>query len=193
MTTYILHGGKTSDTSSKNDPFFSEFTSNVEKGEVNILMCYWSRPKQNWHELFQRDSTKVIKQSSKITNFHIVENPSDLFNQLPSFDVLYVAGGDAEPIEKYYSNLTNLKNALENKVYIGSSMGAFLASTSYVLSLSDQNEHEVHQEVGLLPFNCLCHWDTEVDKNQKLKLFQSQAPQLPTLTLNEQQYIKIYL
>ena len=70
-------------------------------------------------------------------------------------------------------------------------MGAFLASTNYVLSLDSQNENEVHQGVGLIPINCVCHWDVENKQDKKLSLLQKHSPDIPILTLDEHKYVKI--
>lgn len=47
-TTYVLHGGKASKSS---ELYFKKFTSLVNKDEVKILMCYWSRKKSDWDSL----------------------------------------------------------------------------------------------------------------------------------------------
>jgi peptidase E len=129
MTTYLLHGGKTSVDNEQNDVFFRQFLDLVPKNDVKILMCYWARTQEEWKPLLMRDSEKIVRQTDKKVIFDMVDDPRDLFRKLPQADVLYVAGGDALPIERYYSDLSGLKKALEGKVYAGSSMGAFLVAS----------------------------------------------------------------
>lgn len=87
--------------------------------------------------------------------------------------------------------LGGLKEKLEGKIYAGSSMGAFLASKGYVLSSDGQDTNTVHEGVGLLPIQTLCHWDVENKKEQKLKLLKK-ASGLPILALDETKFVKIF-
>ena len=43
MTTYILHGGRTSKRNAQNEAFFAQFTELVAKETVTILLCYFSK------------------------------------------------------------------------------------------------------------------------------------------------------
>jgi peptidase E len=192
MTTYLLHGGKTSTDNAQNDAFFRQLVKLVPKDDVKILMCYWARPQEEWEPLLKRDSEKILRQTDKKVAFDLVNDPQDLFLKLPTTEVLYVAGGDAPPIERYYSDLSGLKHALDGKVYAGSSMGAFLASKNYVLSFDEQDSDTVHAGVGLLPLNTLVHWDKEMKKQEKLQLLKSVDPDTPIFTLNEFEWVTMY-
>ncbi len=186
-TTYVLHGGRTSKESPKNDKFYRLFTQLVEKDHVNILLCYWSREKSRWDELSKKDQVAIGRQTPKNVSFSIAEDPDDLFTKLVSHDVLFVAGGDAERIEPFLPQLNNLHEKLNNKVYIGSSMGAFIVSTNYVLSFEDQDSTNVHHGLGILPISTLCHWDIETKKKEKINMLKQKAPEIPILALDEQE------
>ncbi len=189
MTTFLLHGGATSKDLEGNNLFFGQFAELVNKSKIKVLMCYFSRPKENWQKLFDRDSVKVTNNTTKQVEFHIPEDAEDLKEKLPSFDVLYVAGGEAELIEPYYQELAFLKTDLEGKVYAGSSMGAFMASEGYVLSADAQESGSMHKGLGLLPIQTLCHWDVEDKKEVKLKLLSSDKP---ILALNEGEFVTMF-
>ncbi len=189
MTTYLLHGGGTSKDLPGNGRFFAQFTELVNRNEVKILLCYWSRNRDEWPKLTDRDTTKIKNNAIKQILFHVVEDLADRFSKIDDYDVLYVAGGDAEQLEPYYKDLSQLKEKLSGKVYAGSSMGTFLASESYVLSFDSQDSDNKHQGVGLLPIQTLCHWDVEVKKEMKLNLLDSDKP---IIVLNEGQFITIY-
>ena len=185
MTTFVLHGGRVSLPTPGSTQFYQHFTDLVPKDEVKILLCYWAREQSEWQEKFERDMQGIHKQTTKQVICTLVETPKNLFEKLPTYDVLYVAGGDAPPLERSYRELTGLKEQLQDKVFLGSSMGAFMASSNYVLSLEDQDEDTVHQGLSLLPINTLCHWDVEEKKERKLKLLQETKPYLPILALDE--------
>lgn len=191
MKTFLLHGGGTSKESEANDEFFHQFTALVDKPNVSILLCYWSRPKEHWDQLAQRDSAKILKKTNQSVEFHIVEDAADLFAQLANFDVLYVAGGHNERIEPYYQQLSKLGDALDGKIYAGSSMGAFLVSKQYVLSLDSQDTSTSRPGVGLLPIQVLCHWNVEPEKMRKLELLRASS-ELPIVTINESEFVTFY-
>lgn len=193
MTTFVLHGGATSSESPDNDLFFKQFTELVDKDEVKVLMCLWSRPKEKWNDLVERESQKILERTSKKVAFDVLETVAQIEEKVSACDVFYVLGGEAELIEPYYDKVKILKELLEGKVYVGSSMGAFMASTSYVLSFDSQDDLTVHKGLGLLPVQSLCHWDVEEKKDQKLKLLNRHDASLPIITLDECKFTTIYL
>lgn len=185
MTTYILHGGETSKNNSENELLFKYFTNFVEKDEVNILMCYFAKDKKIWENRLESDRIKIEAQTNKKVSLYLAEEPSQLLKKMELCDVLFVAGGDAIPIESCLPQLQPLKDKLINKVYIGSSMGAFIASSQYVLSFPGQETLKVHSGLGLLPISTLCHWDIEKLKDEKIRLLKQAVPHSPILTLDE--------
>lgn len=187
-TTYILHGGKSKVESKGNDLFFHQPDVYVKKDEIKILMCYWARAKNQWEELFKRDTPKFVAQTKKKVTFSIAENPEDAYTKLTEHDVFFVSGGEGYHIEPLYPKLDKLKQTLEGKVYMGSSMGAFLVSRNYVLSLSTQDEHEVHEGLGIVPINTLCHWNIEKHKEEKVALLKKKDPETPIVPLDEEQF-----
>jgi peptidase E len=186
MTTiYILHGGETTKDTPDNEIFFKYFTHFVQKDKVSILMCYFTKKKEIWDTRLETDRQKIEKQTTKKVSLTLAKDPEDLLKKLDSHDVLYVAGGEAELIESYLPLLKTLKKKLKGKVYLGSSMGAFIVSSQYVLSFEKQDTNEVHYGLGLLPISTLCHWDIEKKKEEKVHLLKQAAPDNPILTLNE--------
>lgn len=133
----------------------------------------------------ETDRNKIEAQTTKKVHLSIANDPENLLRKMDSCDVLYVAGGDAKPIESCLPLLYSLKEKLNGKVYIGCSMGAFIASSQYVLSFPEKEPLEVHNGLDLLPISTLCHWDIEKKKEEKIQLLKQAAPQNPILTLNE--------
>jgi len=66
-----------------------------------------------------------------------------------------------------------------------------MASESYVLSHDAQDSNSVHKGIGLLPFQTLCHWDVELEKEKK-KLLLIKHSQAPILSLNEGDCVEVY-
>lgn len=191
--TFILHGGQTREENAFNDAFFACFTKYVPKETVRILLCYFARSADEWEALYKRDVEKIKKQSSKKIVTTIAQNADELLMLLPTYDVLFVQGGEAENIEQYYPKLSELGEKLKGKIYIGSSMGAFMACENYVLSFPRQDETNAHAGLGLLPFNILCHWNVEKKKEYKIDLLKKKNSTNPILTIDEGKYVEIIL
>lgn len=189
MTTIILHGGATKLQNPSNDEFFSLFTSLVDKEIVNIAMVYWARDRETWNNIFNRDSPRVLSQTKKTVHFEIPETPEILLQKMSTIDVVFVAGGEAPNIEPLYIRLGGLKDALKGKVYLGSSMGAFMASANYVLSSDEKDTNSVHQGLGLVDVNTLCHWDIEPNQETKQKILENYS-NLPLVKLNETEFVR---
>lgn len=188
MTTYILHGGRTQIDSASNKFFFKQFTELVPKDKVKILLCYFAREKTSWNELFEKDKARILAQATKEADISIVDTLEALSSQIIEADVLYFSGGEEEFLRPYMPQLQFLKEALQNKILIGSSMGAFLASRHYVLSLSNQNMNTVYDGLGLVPYNMLCHWNRETNKEKKIAMLQKKDPQTPLLLIEEEKF-----
>lgn len=191
MITYLLHGGYTSRNNPNNDAFFAQITNAVPKKNVKVLLCYWAKDKHKWEKKSKSDMDFITKNTDKTVDFHILDKPTELEEMISDYDAIYVAGGEAENIEPYYKYFDQVKDQLDGKVYAGSSMGAFLVSENYLLSFTYQDELNVHQGIGLLPIQTLCHWDIEERKEEKLDLLRSVSDQ-PIIALDECQFVTIY-
>ena len=148
-------------------------------------MCYWAREKGEWDSLLARDKGKIENSTTKKITFTVTSDPEDLFSQIDSCDVLFVAGGKAHLVEPLLPSLEGLREKLERKVYIGSSMGAFTVAKNYILSFGSQDDKNVHHGLGLLPVSILCHWDIENRKSEKISSLKRLDPDAPILTLDE--------
>jgi hypothetical protein len=191
MTQFLLHGGNTKIENEENDRFFGEMTSRVSSSNPHILLCYWARPQNEWDTKAAVDTSRIKTHSQKTITADVVTSPQDLQNKLPSSDVLYVAGGDVEPIQFLVPQLVFLETALHGKLYAGSSMGTFIVSRHYISSDDMSPTPRIHTGLGLLPLNTLCHWDKETQKTKKIEQLQTTDPSVPIMTLSEFEWISI--
>ena len=171
MTTYLLHGGAELHNRPGNPRFYKRILELVAGNEVRILLCLWSRPKDQWEQRRKQLLELIQSETNKKVIVDTIDDPTSLQSTVPNYDAFFLAGGDAERLESYYPNLDNLKNIVQKKIYIGTSMGAFIVSNSYVFSYSAQKPG-VQKGLGILPINTLCHWDIEKSKTEKLELLQ---------------------
>jgi cyanophycinase-like exopeptidase len=193
MTTYILHGGRTSKECYENDKFFKAFSYSLEKRTINILLCYWAREKNEVEDLVNRDVPKIHKfAGDRNISITITKDLEDFNQKINDTDVLYIAGGSISKLKKEFDNIKNIKEITEGKVIIGSSAGAFLLARQSINSF-DKQEQGVNVGLGLVPISVLCHWDIEDQKEQKLEALKKFAPLDPIVTLAEGEFITLYL
>jgi len=191
MTTYILHGGATSENTPGNAEFFRQFTESVTHKHVNILMCYWASTKDTWEEKYKEDKKSISLYSRKHFNLQVATDPDDVKEKITTSHVVYVRGGKLQ-LEPYFNKLTQFKKMLTNKVYLGSSMGAYLVTTNYMVSPRVTDILEVKNGLGLLPFSIVCHWNIKnMKRKQRVRMLKTHAPQLPILTLKESEFVTI--
>lgn len=190
MTTFILHGGQSSQECVNNDRFWSQCTATINKSTVTIALIYWARPEHKKITAEARDKANIIKQAgSKQVHFIVPNNAEEIERQLDQIDVIYFSGGDFEPLEKYSDDVQKLKNLINNKVFLGSSIGSFIVCEYFMSSFEDQ-DRGVLKGWGSLAMSVLCHWDKEDKAEYKLKSLQKAAPNLPILTLNETEFVQ---
>lgn len=191
MTTFVLHGGYTSKNNRQNKLFFQQFTNLVEKPKVKIMLCYWGQAHDEWQRLIKHDQAKIMAETEKDVEFYVAQDPQDLFAHIANYDVLYVSGGKNHYLEPYHQKLKELSQVLEDKIYIGSSQGAYVAAANYLFSIDKEKKRTPHRGIGLLPFNIICHWERKQQKLSKLEMLQ-QVSNLPILTLREFQTVIFY-
>ena len=190
-TKYLLHGGNTSIKTKSNSRFFKEMVDVPGKKHVKLLLCLWAVEKKFWDVKLESYKKKIIENTDKNVEVEVVEDIDDFNSKIDQFDVFYVVGGDAKLIEPYYHKFTNLEKQLEGKIYAGGSMGAFMVCSHYVLSFDYQDNQNVHKGMGLLDINLLCHWDIEKRRELKINLLKNISPDLPILTLDEGEFVRI--
>jgi peptidase E len=195
MIKVILHGGGVGEQRTSNDRLFAEFTNDIDKPMIKVAMCYWARPRDEWEEKCERDVELIKKQSTKVVQYALVENPNDLRINMPECDVVYVAGGDVAPIQRYVPDLDWLPKALDGKTYVGSSMGAFVASVAYVSSSDGEaiDQRRALPGFGLVPVTTLCHFNVETFKQEKINLLRLAYPKLPVVALDEFEWVRCWV
>ncbi|HRP36735.1 MAG TPA: Type 1 glutamine amidotransferase-like domain-containing protein [Candidatus Dojkabacteria bacterium] len=190
-TKYLLHGGNTSIKKESNSRFFKEMMDIPAKNNARLLLCLWAVEKKFWDVKKESYKKKITENSDKNVEVEVVEDVDDFNAKIDQFDVLYVVGGDAKLIEPYYQKFTDLEKQLEGKTYAGGSMGAFMVCSHYILSFDYQDELSVHDGLGLIDINLLCHWDIERKRELKIDMLKEKSPSKPILTLDEGEFVRI--
>jgi peptidase E len=165
-TKYLLHGGNPGTDHTSNDKFFQGMVTDVEKEEIVILLCYFSRDKESWESLTDNDINNFTRNNPKSKfEFHTAEEDLDTFKeQIDLADIVYFRGGNTDLLLRRISPLADqLTELFSGKVIAGSSAGVdFLAENYNGISIPG-----VHQGLGILPLDVVVHSDNREDVPKK--------------------------
>ena len=185
MTKYILHGGNTSESSSDNDSFFREMTLGM-KGEVQVLLNYFSRKEDEVQEKFEQDKRSFFTNSkNKDLNFEIAEE-KQLADQLKRADVMYMRGGNTSRLVEKMKYTKNHKKLFEGKVIAGSSAGAYALSKYYW----GNDTRKIGKGLGILNIKTYCHYLPE--DSLIIKMLLKHKENLPLLVLQNYKWTIIF-
>lgn len=184
MTKYILHGGYTRIKNKSNEMFFKEILSSF-KSKAKILLVLFAKSKDKWPVLEKREVDHLTKSRPDLKlEFEIAnENPDTFERQIKHADVIYILGGENEPLQKILRRISNLKSLLEGKVIVGSSAGAYALSTYFY---THENKG-IFEGLGILPIKTLAHYSKKLEN--KLEELKNYKEHLKTYPIEETKYI----
>lgn len=164
MTKYILHGGETGVQNEHNKAFYQEWVASFSDDYTpTILLTYYSRPRENWHDLMKSDQERFDRYTNgRKVNFVLANDDLDEFkNQVKESDVVYVRGGSSEKVIEYLRPIAHkLREMVDGKVYAGSSAGVMCVS-HYARS----NTSDWKKSLGILPINSIVHWNDDLQES----------------------------
>ena len=187
MTKYILHGGLLSREADSDKDFFKEFTKDLEDGD-HVLFIGFARPEgAERQNTFERDKAWIIESTDKEI---IVENAqSDIFpEQVKKAKAVFVTGGDTQKLHEEIEKFSGFIDALEGKVYAGSSAGAQILSTKYFGCQKDA----FFDGMGVFPFSLMVHYGA-IEKfngsDENLDLLKEKSGDAEVIALKENEWI----
>ena len=185
MTKYILHGGRTSDKNPGNECFFREITSEL-KGDIKILLNYFTRGKNDWEKLAKQDKTNFLQQSEQNDIKFTIARKKNFVKEIKNSHVLYFRGGNPFLLLEKLKQISNLENYFQNRVIAGSSAGAHILSRYFYSKV----KHRVGKGLGILNIKICCHHSSKsVNIIRKLKRYKED---LPILALPEYKTVVLY-
>jgi peptidase E len=189
MTKYILHGGETGIKCKSNSNFFEEISKSI-KEPIKILAVYFSRPKEEWGDLFKNDKVNFSSNANgkKVELILASENRKEFIEQIKNADAVYIRGGKPNLLKEQLNKIKNLKELFKGKTIAGSSAGAM------VLSKYAHSRSSVKPFLGLaiLPIKIVVHYsqsmknkleDLENYGSEKMKIYA--IPETEFIILNK--------
>jgi peptidase E len=186
MTKYILHGGYTNVKNKFNEKFFKEILSDF-KTSAKILLVLFAREQKEWLMLEKREKDHLTKSRPDLKlEFEIANEKGDILErQIKHADVVFIVGGQNDPLKKILRRVGNLRYLFENKTVAGSSAGAYVLS-KYFYSHEDKG---IFRGLGVLPIKVLAHYTARF--NKKLEELKNYKEKLKTYALPDTKYAVI--
>jgi peptidase E len=151
MIKFILHGGKSRIDCENNRKFYQTMFK-LDKKEVNFLVVSFSKPKGSRD--FSAELEKIVKLNlHKIINFQPATE-EEFEQQIKEADVIYLRGGDAEPLKKELAALPDLVHLFAGKIVAGSSAGFIVLARYYY----DQDYDSILEGLNILPVKAISHY-----------------------------------
>jgi len=161
MTKFVLHGGSVGDENEDNFGFFKEMTQ-IDKGQVNFLICCFACDKDRVEDKFRRHSDLFEKYSDgKVIDFYLADE--NIFEkQLGLADVLFLeGGGSTEQLVEKLSKFGKFSSLIEGKIVGGTSAGANCLAKYFFGNMSQK----VGKGLGVLNIKTYCHFPESDNKN----------------------------
>lgn len=190
MTTrIILHGGNAHKRTDKNDVFFNEIISGVNREPIRVLCIYFARPEHRWEDSYDEDQymfrrvadERNIKIETSLASYDM----DDFAEKIAASDVIFINGGMKGHLKETLLafGLERFRQMIEGKTLVGISAGANIL-TKYYYSMAIDG---IRSGTGLLNIKLLTHYaDDEPEKLNELKAF---GEALPIVTVAEEEYV----
>jgi peptidase E len=180
---FILHGGATRNKEliESNRTFFFEMAKDFN--EPKILLVYFAKEPETYSTLYEQDAENFKQVYPKKIFSFTTATVENFGSQAKDSDIIYVRGGDTRRLIEKFKKINNLKEAINGKIYGGSSAGANAIVKYYFSFKLDK----VEQGLGIIPIKTFPHW--EESKQEKLALLQNTGGNLPVYKLKEGEFV----
>lgn len=188
MTKYILHGGEIGRSSIHNQKYFKEMVKDLA-APIKILLVYFAREKKKWQDFMSYDVVKFEKaaEGKKIECSLASGDTEKLIEQIGEAKVIYIIGGSDRPLQKVFSQLSDLPALFSGKVVAGSSAGANMLAKYYYAV----DREKVEKGLGVLPIKVLSHFEGDNyagNDKDRVEALKNYGDDLKIYTLPETKY-----
>lgn len=152
----ILSGGFVSRASDGGAAFCAEVISGG-LSPIRMLECAFGMPEESWKNSSEKDLAMFREMCPNVTfdlDIAIVEH---FVEQIKQADIVYFRGGETQRLQTCLAGINGWQDALDGKVLVGASAGAYVLSSRYVqLSQPPDFKHGF----GLLPVKIVAHYQS---------------------------------
>lgn len=187
MTKFVLLGGYAHKAPDEGRSFYQELVKGIKK-PIKVLMCYFARERGDWDRKFKEDVSVFSSHLPTIKIDFFLASSEEFLQQIADADIIYIKGGEMEPLFSTLKQIPRWETALCGKVVAGSSAGAYLLSSYYY----DMHDAKIHEGVGLVPIKSIVHFESDyygyTNWQNALENVKAFHPELETVALREGEF-----
>jgi len=160
MTKYILNSGSAKKYPEKEKAFIEEILRDLS-GEVRVLYCFFSQPRERWESkffLYQERFRELAGESCKIS-FDLAF-PETFQKQMDDADIILIQGGD-DYLLQYWLGQFDLEKIFKNKVVAASSAGSDVLVSAFWTC----DWRKCLDGFGILPIKIIPHFKSDYGKD----------------------------
>ena len=156
---------------------------------IKVLLVYFAREKERWEEFMGYDEVKFKKAANdkKVEFVLASDDPKKLAGQINQSNIIYIIGGSDRPLQKVFSQLSDLPALFSGKVVAGSSAGANMLAKHYYAV----DREKVEKGLGVLPIKVLSHFEGDNyagNDKDRVEALKNYGDDLKIYTLLETKY-----
>jgi len=188
MTRYILSGGYPWKAADGGKAFAQAVVQGFRE-PVQILECLFARSRDAWDQALSSDKEMFATLLPDTRVQLQLAEPETFIEQIRSADVVYIRGGDWDPLVAALGKSPGWEKVLDGKTLVGGSAGAMLiAKYDY-----DIDALKLHEGLGLLPVKAQVHYRSDynapnVDWDKADAELKNYREDLPILNLGEGEF-----
>jgi len=196
-TMYVLGGGFMKKTPDEGYAFYRAMLG--DRKTANVLICCFAMPLDQWETGYDEDRNKILTINNEASLSFQNANLDNFVDQVTWADVIVFRGGSTNDLIDNLKKVQGWQNDLTGKTIVGSSAGAYMLSSSYVMT---DTTPQLAPGLGLLPIVIATHYRStfihngDIDKSQTFwdnvdYLMRTQANGRDVIVLKEGEFITL--
>lgn len=130
--TYVLGGGFMKKTPDEGYAFYRAIIG--DRKTANVLICCFAMPYDQWQTGYDEDRNKILSNNKEASLSFQNANLENFVDQVAWADVIVFRGGSTYDLMDNLKKVQGWQNHLAGKTIVGSSAGAYMLSSSYVVT-----------------------------------------------------------
>jgi peptidase E len=164
---------------------------------ANVLICCFAMPYNQWQTGYNDDMNKILSINDGVSLSFQNANLDNFIDQVAWADVIIFRGGSISNLMDNLKKVQGWQDHLFGKTIVGSSAGAYVLSSSYVVT---DTTPQLASGLGLLPIVIVTHYRSvfihsgDIDTSKAFwdsidNLMRTQANGRDVITLKEGEFI----
>lgn len=191
-TRIILHGGNSDRDTAKNEKFYNEIISGIDRHVIRVLCVYFARPEHRWADSYSDDQYTFRRLEREVgreivTKLASSSEPIAFLQDIAEADVIFINGGMKGNLKDTLLTIgeKRFRQAIDGKTLVGISAGANVLAKYYYSMVAGG----IREGTGFLNIKLLTHYSE--DETEHLNELRAYGEDLPVITIPEEEYVLI--